>query len=134
MTKMAKCCNPLPGDDICGYISRGNGITIHRRDCETLKTYEFERLIEVDWHHNNSNKKFIGTITIIANDITGLVAKVTKKLNDEKVSLVGIMAKRRDDGRAKIELQVNISNKEELDNLINKLNNLSFVIDVFRTA
>ena len=134
MTKMARCCNPLPGDDICGYISRGNGITIHRKDCESLKNYEFERLIEVDWHSNNLNKTFIGMITIIANDINGLVAKVTKKLNDEKISLAGIVAKKREDNKAIINLQVNISNKNELNNLIAKLNQLSFVLEVYRSA
>ena len=82
LTKIARCCNPLPGDEIIGYISRGNGITIHRHDCETLKNYEFERLIECKWK-NNSNKSFVGSITIIATDMPGLVATITKRLNDE---------------------------------------------------
>ena len=93
LTKLAKCCNPLPGDDIIGYISRGNGITIHRRNCEAIKNYEFERLIECSWH-NNSTKSFVGSITMLANDSNGLVATLTKKLNDEKVNLVGLLAKK----------------------------------------
>ncbi len=133
MTKLAKCCNPLPGDDIIGYISRGNGITIHKRDCETLKNYEFERLIECAWH-NNSTKKFIGSISIVATDNQGLVAKITKKLNDEKVPLVGMVAKKQSDGKAHISLQVSISNKSELDNLMSKLNQLSFVLEIYRSA
>ena len=133
MTKLAKCCNPLPGDEVIGYISRGNGITIHKKDCDTLKSCEFERLIECSWH-SNSTKKFIGSISIIANDSPGLVAKITKKLNDEKVPLVGIVAKKKDDGRAHISLQVSISNKAELDSLISKLNQLSFVLEIYRSA
>ncbi len=133
MTKLAKCCNPLPGDEIVGYISRGNGITIHRKDCEALKNYEFERLIECDWH-GNSNKSFIGSITIIANDIPGLVAKVTKKLSDEKVSMVGLVAKKRENNQAMINVQLNIKDKSELDYIINKLSTLSFAIEVHRTA
>ena len=133
MTKLAKCCNPLPGDDIIGYISRGNGITIHKRDCDTLKSCEFERLIECSWHAN-STKKFIGSISIVAQDSPGLIAKVTKKLNDEKVSIVGMVAKKKEDGKALISLQVSISNKPELDSLMSKLNQLSFVLEIYRSA
>ena len=133
MTKLAKCCNPLPGDDIVGYISRGNGITIHRKDCEALKNYEFERLIECEWH-NASTKSFIGSITIIAHDTPGLVAQITKKLNDEKVSLVGLVAKKREENRAMINIQLNIKDKSELDYIINKLSSMSFTIEVYRTA
>ena len=133
MTKLAKCCNPLPGDDIIGYISRGSGITIHRKDCETLKSYEFERLMECDWS-SNSTKTFVGGITIIAHDKPGLVATITKKLNDEKISLVGIIAKSNGDNTtATVNIQVNIKNKLELDALINKLNNFSFTLEIYRT-
>ena len=133
LTKIGRCCNPLPGDDIIGYISRGNGITVHRRDCETLKNYEFERLIECGWR-SGTNKSFIGSITIIATEMPGLVATITKKLNDEKVSLVGLVAKRQDDLRSIITIQMNIKDKTELDVLINKLKQFSFAIDVYRTA
>ena len=133
MTKLAKCCNPLPGDDIIGYISRGNGITIHKRDCDTLKSCEFERLIECSWHAN-STKKFIGSISIVAQDNPGLIAKVTKKLNDEKIPLVGMVAKKKEDGKALISVQVSISNKTELDSLMSKLNQLSFVLEIYRSA
>lgn len=133
LTKLAKCCNPLPGDEIIGYISRGNGVTIHRKDCEALKNYEFERLIECDWHAN-SNKNFIGSITIIAHDSNGLVAKITKKLNDEKITLVGLVAKKQEDNNAMITVQVNIKDKTELDGLINKFKQMSFALEVYRTA
>ncbi|MBQ7352099.1 MAG: bifunctional (p)ppGpp synthetase/guanosine-3',5'-bis(diphosphate) 3'-pyrophosphohydrolase [Clostridia bacterium] len=133
MTKLAKCCNPLPGDDIIGYISRGNGVTIHRRDCEALKNYEFERLIECSWH-KNSTKSFVGSITILANDNNGLIAKITKKLNDEKVSMIGLNAKKVEDNRVIITIHISIKDKDELDILINKLNQMNFAIDVYRTA
>lgn len=133
MTKLAKCCNPLPGDDIIGYISRGNGITIHRKDCETLKNYEFERLIECDWHQN-SNKNFVGSITIYANDTDGIIAKITKKLNDEKVSFIGLNAKKVEDNKVIITIHLNIKDKAELDSLIAKINQMHIAIDVYRTT
>ena len=133
LTKIARCCNPLPGDEIIGYISRGNGITIHRKDCETLKNYEFERLMECNWR-SSTNKSFIGSITIIATEMPGLVATITKKLNDEKVSLVGLVAKKQDDLRSTITIQMNIKDKTELDTLINKLKQFSFALEVYRTA
>lgn len=133
LTKLARCCNPLPGDDIIGYISRGNGITIHRRDCDTLKNYEFERLIECSWHHNSS-KSFVGSITMYANDSNGLIAKLTKKLNDEKVSLVGLNAKKIENNKVIITIHLNIKDKAELDTLITKIKQINIAIDVYRTA
>ena len=132
-TKIARCCNPLPGDEIIGYISRGNGITIHRADCEALKNYEFERLIECKWK-GNSTKTFVGSITLLVNDNTGVVAGVTKKLSDEKISLVGLVAKKQEDNKAIITIQINIKDKAELDNVMHKLSSLSFVLDTYRTA
>jgi len=133
LTKIARCCNPLPGDDIIGYISRGNGITIHRKDCEALKNYEFERLIECNWRSNTA-KAFIGSITIIANDMPGLIATITKKINDEKVNMVGLVAKKREDNKSTITIQISIKDKSELDALMNKLKQFSFALDVYRTA
>lgn len=131
LTKLAKCCNPLPGDEIIGYISRGNGITIHRKDCEALKNYEFERLIECSWHQNSS-KNFVGAITIYATDSNGLIAKLTKKLNDEKVSFVGLNAKKIEDNKVIITVHLNIKDKAELDTLISKIKAMNIAIDVYR--
>ena len=133
LTKIAKCCNPLPGDEIIGYISRGNGITIHRKDCEAVKNLEFERLIECSWHKND-DRDFVGSITMYALDTNGMIAELTKKLNDEKVNLVGLVAKKRENNKVLVTIQINIKDKLELDNLINKLKQLSFAIDVYRTA
>ena len=133
LTKLAKCCSPLPGDEIIGYISRGNGITIHRRDCEALKNYEFERLIECSWHQH-STKNFVGSITIYTNDNNGVVAKITKKLNDEKVSFVGLNAKKIENNKAIITIHLNIKDKAELDTLITKIKQMNIAIDVYRTT
>ena len=133
LTKLAKCCNPLPGDDIIGYISRGNGITIHRRNCETIKNYEFERLIECSWH-TSSTKSFVGSITMLANDTNGLVADLTKKLNDEKVNMVGLLVKKIEDNKVIVTIHINIKDKSELDTLISKIKQMKVAIDVYRTA
>ncbi len=133
LTKLAKCCNPLPGDNIIGYISRGNGVTIHRRDCETLKNYEFERLIECDWH-SSSNKNFVGSITMIAMDTNSIIATITKKLNDEKVSMVGLNVKKMDKDKVIIVIHLNIKDKSELDALIAKFKQMNIAIDVYRTT
>ena len=132
LTKLAKCCNPLPGDEIIGYVTRGNGIKVHRKDCEALKNYEFERLIECNWRVNPA-KTFVGSITLLATDINGVIASITKKLNDEKVSVVGLVAKKIADNKLSITIHLNIKDKTELDSVINKLKNFSFTIEAYRT-
>ena len=132
LTKLAKCCNPLPGDEIIGYVTRGNGIKVHRKDCEALKNYEFERLIECNWRVSPA-KIFVGSITLIATDVNGVIASITKKLNDEKVSVVGLVAKKIADNKLSITIHLNIKDKTELDSVINKLKNFSFTIEAYRT-
>ena len=132
MTKFAKCCNPLPGDEIVGYISRGKGITIHRKNCEKLNECEFERLIECNWK-NSSNKNFVSSITIFADGSNG-ISKLTKKISDEKIQLTGLNVKENNQGLTIITIQVIVRDKAELEYLINKLKQLSFVKDISRTV
>ncbi len=132
MTKFAKCCNPLPGDEIVGYITRGKGVTIHRKNCEKLSSCEFERLIECNWK-NNSNKNFVSSITICCTDNYNAIAKLTKKINDEKIQLTGLNVKNSSDELTIITIQVIVKDKTELEYLINKLKQLSFVKDITRT-
>ena len=132
-TKLAKCCNPIPGDNIIGYVSRGNGVTVHLATCPSIKNYEFERLIECTWH-NNDGKSFIGSLSIVAEDNGGLIASISKKLNDEKISIAGMVAKKLPDNKASIHLQLNVKRKEDLDYVIAKLEQLSYVFSVSRLS
>lgn len=132
MTKFAKCCNPLPGDEIVGYITRGKGVTIHRKNCEKLSSCEFERLIECNWK-NNSNKNFVSSITICCTDNNNAIATLTKKINDEKIQLTGLNVKNSSNELTIITIQVIVKDKNELEYLINKLKQLSFVKDITRT-
>ena len=100
---------------------------------ESIKNYEFERLIECNWR-NKSNKDFVGSISIISVDSTGIISKITKKFNDEKVPMIGLNVKKIADGNLAINIQVNIKDKSQLDNLINKLRQSNLAIDVYRTV
>jgi len=132
LNKLAKCCNPLPGDNIIGYISRGKGVTIHRADCSALKNCEFERLIECNWNNSNNNTNLIGSINIITVNMMGAVAKISKKINDNKINISKISSKTIADERILINVQVFVDKKEDLDDLINKLKQFSFVCDAYR--
>lgn len=133
MTKFAKCCSPIPGDEIIGYITRGKGVTIHRKNCEKLGECEFERLIECNWK-NSSNKSFVSSITIATLYNPNAIPQLTKKINDEKIQLVGLNLKENRDGLNIITVQLVVKDKVELESLIKKLKNLSFVKDITRTV
>lgn len=130
-TKFARCCNPIPGDQIIGYISRGNGITVHRKDCESLENYEFERLIECEWCQS-STTEFTGSFSILAEDSSGLIGKITKIINDDKITMIGLNAKKLSNNKANVSINVKVKDKLELDGLINKLSQNDFVLEVYR--
>lgn len=132
MTKFAKCCNPLPGDEIVGYISRGKGITIHRQDCaEIQNTNEYDRLIECEWNVSKDST-FVGSILVVCKNIAGALSNITKKITDNKINIEGIVSRQNQNNTCTLHIQLNVKRKQELDEIIAKLNNFSFVLEIYR--
>lgn len=94
LVKLSKCCNPLPGDEIIGYITKGRGVSVHRKDCvnvnELLK--EENRIIDVKWY-NEEEVKYTVEIEILANDRNGLLADIVQKINESKAKIINISAR-----------------------------------------
>ncbi|MBE7083050.1 MAG: bifunctional (p)ppGpp synthetase/guanosine-3',5'-bis(diphosphate) 3'-pyrophosphohydrolase [Clostridiales bacterium] len=134
LVRFAGCCNPVPGDDIVGFISRGHGVTVHRRDCPNLKNIEDDRLIEVSWTDTtdsvyNAGIKVVG---ITQTEVLTIVAGVVSQLKLEIVSTNGRTDTK--NNQAIVDFHIRLNSKDELNNLINKLKQDSKIIDVFRTA
>ncbi len=134
LVRFAGCCNPVPGDDIVGFISRGRGVAVHRRDCPNLKHVEDDRLIEVSWSEKNCSVYNAG-IKVVGNtqtEILIIVSSVVAQLKLEIVSTNG-----RTDHKTKqavVDFNIRLNGKDELNNLITKLKQDSKIIDVYRTT
>ena len=106
LVKFSKCCNPVPGDDIIGYITKGRGVSIHRKDCTNLKDLlsEEERIIEVEWYNENEKSIYNVDIQILANDRTGLLADVVKEITAQKINIMGVNTRTSKDRIATIDV------------------------------
>lgn len=135
LTKFARCCTPVPGDEIIGYITRGRGVTIHRADCKNFESTEEmqSRFIEVAWRHDET-ASFTAEIQVIAPDRKGLLSEVTSLIVAINLVVTGVSAKLLKSGIAVINLSVEISDIKKLNNLINKVKNLEDVIEVKRVT
>ena len=134
LVRFAKCCNPLPGDDIIGYITKGRGVAIHRKDCPNIKLDdEFlkNRLIEVEWN-NPEKSKFEGEVKIIAVDRVGLLNDVIHIVSMEKLSISGINCRVLKDNTANISLLVEVNDISELKQLMKKIKSIPGVDEVSR--
>lgn len=134
LVRFAKCCNPLPGDDIVGYITKGRGVAIHRRDCTNIKLDdEFlkNRLVEVEWN-NPEKSKFEGEVKIIAVDRVGLLNDVIHVVSMEKLSISGINCRVLKDNTANINLLVEVNDISELKQLMKKIKSIPGVDEVSR--
>lgn len=128
----AKCCNPLPGDEIVGYITKGRGISVHRTDCKNLKSFiDNERLIKVDWT-DTKNSFYKVEITIVSLDQVGVLSSIAQIISESKLNLYGINAKTCKDKTFIIDVVVEIRNADELDMLINKIKAVKGILDVYR--
>ena len=131
LIRYAGCCTPVMGDDIIGYISRGRGVTIHRKECPNLKFLEKERLIGAKWE-DNINSKFVTTIKIIAENEPKVVDYVNNVLRNLKITLKAFNYK-----KVKEEIQFNVilevNGKEEIDNAINIFEGVKGVNKVYRS-
>ncbi len=134
LVRFAGCCNPVPGDEIVGFISRGHGVTVHRKDCTNLKNAEEGRLIEVSWE-NQTSTAFNAEIKVIGNaqtDILFAVAAATSELQLEIVATNGRTDAKTN--RVIVDFTIRLKDKVALDRLITKLKQDKRVIDVFRAT
>jgi len=136
LIRYSKCCNPVPGDKIIGYITRGRGVSIHRQDCVNITALytddeERKRLIDVFWE-NTEQELFLAHLKIVCNDRNGLLIDVANAMADSKVTVKAINARSNKENIAIIETSVEIKDTMQLDNLMNKLKGIKDIIDVTR--
>ena len=132
LIKFSQCCNPVPGDEIIGFVTKGRGVSIHRSDCSNvLELNNSGRLIEVNWI-NKDTDYYKTDIKIKAYDKAGLIFDVTNVANDLKIPLLSLNAQRKKNRMAEIVITLKISNIKELEKIINKFSNIEGVYYVER--
>ena len=132
--RFAKCCSPVPGDDIVGYITRGRGVTIHKAECANAAAGEDERKIGVEWSMD-SQDTFSATITILAYDRVNMLGEIATVIGENGVSIRAASIQASDKTRiSTLRLTLDVHTREEMDRVIQALRNKSDVLDVYRTA
>lgn len=137
--RFSKCCAPVPGDEIVGYITRGRGVSIHRTDCINvlcMDEFDRERLIEADWAEGpiQETNLYSTEIIIYSSESTGLVFELSKIFNEENIKLTGMNVRTSKQGKATVSVKFEISSKEQLTKIISKIRTIEGVIDIERTA
>ena len=132
LVRFAKCCNPVPGDEIIGYITRGRGVTVHKADCPNASASEQERMVEVSWADTEGGA-FNASLTIIAYDHVSLLGELALCIGNMDVPIMAVSAKRDEKHKTSVitvVLQVNC--REQLDKVTKNLHNRSDIIEVYR--
>ena len=136
----SKCCSPVPGDEIVGFVTRGRGVSIHRTDCINiinLSDMDRARLIDAEWQQGaseGSNGLYLAEIKIFGNNRTGLLVDITKIFTERGIDINGINSKTSKQGIATISMSFNTKGKMELQGLIDKIRQVESVIDIERTT
>ena len=138
--RYSKCCSPVPGDEIVGFVTRGRGVSIHRTDCVNiinLSAEERARLIDAEWQEgeaDNPNERFPAEIKIYVNNRTGVLVDVSKILTEMKIDLTGVNSRTNKQGKATITMSFDVHSKEELNSIIAKIRQVESVIDIERST
>ena len=138
--RFSHCCNPVPGDEIVGFVTRGRGVSIHRTDCVNiinLDEIERHRLIEAEWDTSSEasgNVSYTAELKLICDDRIGLVLDVSKVLSDEGMRVKALSARSLKDGTAVLDISVDITGKEQLEKLCTKFNNIPGVDEIQRVT
>lgn len=134
MIRFAKCCNPVPGDDIMGYITKGRGVSVHRADCGNLKSLIMEdgaKVVDVSWGSSNG-RAYIAEIQVKAEDISELLTDIMGVISELNLQLNAVNAKSAKGRIAYVNIKVKIDSVDILKNLMRKIRHLKGVIDVYR--
>ena len=138
--RFSKCCNPVPGDEIVGFITRGRGVTIHRTDCVNvlhLAESERERLIDAEWQsgaQTSAGEKYTTEIKIYGNNRTGLLVDISKILTERGIDVTSMNVRTSKQGTATITMSFDISSVDELNRIIDRLRQVESVLDIERSA
>ena len=135
MIKLARCCNPVPGDDIVGFITKGRGISVHRRDCSNvvnLPDHEKARFIEVEWEDLKAGKSYDAEICIVGSDRKGILSDISRACEDMDIHLSGVNAKTGRDGSLTMTITLSISSTQEMQKVLRNLRNIEGVTQVYR--
>jgi GTP diphosphokinase / guanosine-3',5'-bis(diphosphate) 3'-diphosphatase len=131
LTRLSKCCNPVPGDEIIGYVTRGEGVSVHRRNCKNiLHSDEKERLVDVEW--GKRGQMYPVAVHIEAWDRVGLLRDVSTLCAEEKVNMVGVHTEEGNDGHITIHVTLETSGIEQLARLLAKMESIRGVLTVSR--
>lgn len=130
--RFSKCCSPVPGDEIIGYITRGRGVSVHRSDCPNVQDLDIqERFIDVEWD-TDKKTSYQAEIQIKATDRSGLLTQITQLLTDMKLTVTSLNARTNKEKTALINMTLEIKDIEQLKELMKKIKRLEGVIDVYR--
>ena len=137
--RFSKCCNPIPGDEIVGYVTRGRGVTIHRTDCINVINMPLEdrnRLIDAEWQapENEAGERYIAELNVYAYNRTGLIVDISKIFTERKIDISSLNTRTSKQGMATINIAFEVGSKEELNSLIEKIRQIESVKDIERTV
>ncbi len=131
LTKMARCCTPVPGDEITGFITRGDGVSIHRTDCKNVDSLNKDRVVEVSWAEN-SRGVFMVQIQVEALDRSGLLSDITRVLSENHVNILSASVSTSRDRVALSRYVFEMGDPSHLDHLLNQVRRIEAVYDVYR--
>ena len=136
--RFAKCCSPVPGDEIVGFVTRGRGVTIHRTDCVNMIHLPGEdrvRLIDAEWQSaGDVSGRYPAEIKIFGNNRTGLLVDISKIFTERQIDMTGVNSRTSKQGTATISLSFEVGSRSELDSLIARLRQVESVLDIERTT
>ena len=136
LIRLSKCCNPIPGDDIIGYITRGRGVSVHRADCLNVinaNEQDRQRMIEVEWEAGNTSVSYIADLRITAMDRNGLLFEVMAEMSNLKMNVTAVNARVNKENVSIIEMSVMITDSNQLMLITNRLKKISGVFEITRT-
>lgn len=139
--RFSKCCSPVPGDEIIGFVTRGRGVTIHRTDCINvinLNNDERGRLINAEWDtqfaKGDTNTSYLAELRVTANDRVGLILEISRQLADDDISVKGFNVRTTKDLLAIFNITIEIKTKEQLERVVKRLKGLKDIVEVERVS
>ena len=135
--RFSRCCSPVPGDEIVGFVTRGRGITIHRTDCINILNLpepERERIIDAEWQQGHAQEKYTAEIIIYANNRNGLLADISKALTEKNIDIISMNTRTNKQGIATLQTTFEVRSREELRSIVDKIRGIDSVIDIERTV